>query len=88
MDLLGDDYPYSSTALSGKHALVCGASKGIGAATAKFLAKAGASVTVCARNTEALDELCTELSSLGNGSHSSLTLDLENTEAINQRSSL
>ena len=82
MDLLGDDYPYSTTALSGKHALVCGASKGIGAATAKILAKAGANVTVCARNTEALNKLCDELSTLGNGSHSALTLDLENTEAI------
>ena len=82
MDLLGDDYPYSTTALSGKHALVCGASKGIGAATAKFLARAGANVTVCARNTEALNELCDELSTLGSGSHSALTLDLENTEAI------
>ena len=82
MDLLGDDYPYSNTALKGKHALVCGASKGIGAATAKILAKAGASVTVCARNTEALNGLCIELSTLGSGSHSSLPLDLENTESI------
>lgn len=82
MDLLGTDYPYSSSALVGKHALVCGASKGIGAATAKFLAKAGANVTVCARNSDALDDLCNELSTLGNGSHSSLVLDLENTDAI------
>ena len=45
MDLLGTDYPFVSTALRGKHALVCGASKGIGEATAKMLAKAGADVT-------------------------------------------
>ena len=45
MDWLGDDYPFSSNALSGKHAIVCGASKGIGAATAKMLAKAGDNVT-------------------------------------------
>ena len=62
MDLLGSDYPYSTSALVGKHALVCGASKGIGAATAKMLAKAGANVTVCARNGEALTTLCEELS--------------------------
>mgnify|MGYP001240960912 CR=1 FL=1 len=40
MDWLGDDYPFSTTALVGKHAIVCGASKGIGAATAQMLAKA------------------------------------------------
>ena len=82
MDLLGDSYPYSPTALAGKHALVCGASKGIGAATAKMMAKAGANVTVCARNQEALDALCAELCELGNGAHASLALDLEDTEAI------
>ena len=84
MDLLGDDYPYSNTALRGKHALVCGASKGIGAATAKILAKAGASVTVCARNTESSNELCIELSTIEIGSHASLPLAHSNTDAINQ----
>lgn len=82
MDLLGNDFPYSTDALVGKHALVCGASKGIGAATAKMLAKAGASVTVCARNGEALIDLCEELAELGDGEHSSLILDLEDTSAI------
>jgi|TARA_B100001094_G_scaffold312209_1_gene348653 3-oxoacyl-[acyl-carrier protein] reductase len=82
MDLLGTDYPYSTSALSGKHALVCGASRGIGAATAKMLAKAGADVTVCARNQQALDKLCMEMSSLGNGSHHALVLDLEETHAL------
>ncbi|MGB2392739.1 MAG: SDR family NAD(P)-dependent oxidoreductase, partial [Poseidonia sp.] len=57
MDLLGDDYPFSSTALKGKHAFVCGASKGIGEATAKMMAKAGADITVCARNGAALTAL-------------------------------
>jgi 3-oxoacyl-[acyl-carrier protein] reductase len=82
MDLLGNDYPYSTSALTGKHALVCGASKGIGAATAKMLAKAGADVTVCARNEEALNQLCQELKTLGNGNHHALPLDLEDTESI------
>ena len=35
MDLLNGDYPFAATALQGKHAFVCGASKGIGEATAK-----------------------------------------------------
>ena len=47
--------------LKGKHAFVCGASKGIGEATAKMLAKAGADITVCARNGDALTALCETL---------------------------
>ena len=50
MDWLGTDFPFSPTALVGKHAIVCGASKGIGAATAKMLAKSGATVTAVSRN--------------------------------------
>ena len=82
MDLLGTDYPFVSTALHGKHALVCGASKGIGEATAKMLAKAGADVTVCARNGAALTALCTEMATLGNGRFQALMLDLEETDSI------
>ena len=82
MDLLGDDYPYSNTALKGKHALVCGASKGIGRATAMMMAKAGANVTVCARNAASLATLCDELSHLGGGEHAPLALDLEDQDAI------
>ena len=82
MDLLGTDFPYASNALQGKHALVCGASKGIGRATAMMMAKAGANVTVCARNAASLSELCDELSSLGEGDHASLVLDLEDQAAI------
>ncbi|RPG67841.1 MAG: SDR family oxidoreductase [Euryarchaeota archaeon TMED99] len=82
MDLLGNDYPYSSTALSGKHVLVCGASKGIGAATAKMMAKAGADVTVSARSHDDLVHLCEELTQLGSGQHAPLVLDLEDTSSI------
>ena len=48
MDLLGADFPFNAEALAGKRALVCGASGGIGAATARMMAKAGASVVVAA----------------------------------------
>ncbi len=82
MDLLGDDFPYANTALKGKHALVCGASKGIGRATAMMMAKAGANVTVCARNAASLATLCDELSNLGSGEHAPLALDLEDQDAI------
>ena len=69
MDLLGKDYPYSRSSLSGKHALIFGASKGIGAATAKMMACAGADVTICASNQDSLDELTSELVNLGEGRH-------------------
>ena len=85
MDLLGDDFPYATTALQGKHALVCGASKGIGRATAQMMAKAGANVTVCARNAGSLKTLCEELTELGPGKHTAMTLDLENQEAISEQ---
>jgi 3-oxoacyl-[acyl-carrier protein] reductase len=82
MDLLNEQFPYSTTALSGKHAMVCGASKGIGEATAKMLAKAGADVTVCARNGAALNALCESLAGLGSGRHQALMVDLEDTESL------
>jgi len=47
--------------LAGKHALVCGASEGIGRATAIALASMGANVTVLARRQDKLDELAAAL---------------------------
>src|SRR5687767_2030314 len=47
--------------LAGKHALVCGASEGIGRATARELALLGADVTVLARRAEMLEAVATAL---------------------------
>jgi 3-oxoacyl-[acyl-carrier protein] reductase len=47
--------------LNGKHALVCGASQGIGLATAKALAELGADVTLLARRAEVLREAAEQL---------------------------
>ena len=82
MDLLGKDYPYSRSSLSGKHALIFGASKGIGAATAKMMACAGADVTICARNQDSLDKLTSELVNLGEGRHNSRVVDLEDLDKL------
>lgn len=47
--------------LKGKRALVCGGSKGIGFASARLLANAGASVTLLARDKQELEEAIREL---------------------------
>ncbi len=51
--------------LSGKTAIVTGASSGIGYATAVTLARAGAAVVIYARRKERLDELAAEISAQG-----------------------
>jgi len=47
--------------LHGRHALVCGASQGIGRAAAMALATRGADVTILARNRDALADTCAAL---------------------------
>ncbi|MGI9197659.1 MAG: SDR family NAD(P)-dependent oxidoreductase [Candidatus Nanopelagicales bacterium] len=51
--------------LTGRRALVTGASRGIGRAIALAYARAGADVAILARNAEALDDLAVEITSLG-----------------------
>lgn len=55
--------------LSGRHAVITGASRGIGAAVARRLAHAGADVTLVARNRAALDGVADELRALGGRVH-------------------
>ena len=80
-DLLNDNFPYAENILAGRTALVCGASKGIGRASAMMLARAGARVIACARSAEVLDQLIRELNGSG---HEALVLDLEDVEAVRE----
>lgn len=62
--------------LDGKHALVCGASKGIGRECARLMAARGAQLTLLARSADALDALVKEIEAAG-GTARALVLDLE-----------
>ncbi len=63
--------------LDGRTALVTGASRGIGAATATALSRAGARVALVARDRRALEALAVELG----GDHVPITADLADAEA-------
>jgi 3-oxoacyl-[acyl-carrier protein] reductase len=69
--------------LTGRHALVCGASQGIGRATAFELAELGASVTLLSRSADALQALAAELPATQAGqTHRPLAVDMLDTEAL------
>ena len=61
--------------LSGRHAVVCGSSQGIGRAIALELASLGAAVTVMARNPERLEAVIAELSTTAGQSHRMIVAD-------------
>ncbi len=67
--------------LSGRVALVTGASQGIGRACALRLAKDGATVAVTARNQEKLNELVSEITAAG-GKAAAFTLDVADEEQV------
>ena len=69
--------------LTGKSALVCGASKGIGKATALALAGLGARVTLLARNASELSSAADEINAkYGHGRATPLVADLDNHETL------
>ncbi|MFE9686578.1 SDR family NAD(P)-dependent oxidoreductase [Streptomyces sp. NPDC006285] len=67
--------------LTGKIVLITGASRGIGAASARLFAKEGASVVLAARSTDALDRIVQEIRADG-GVADAVTLDLADRVSI------
>ena len=68
--------------LTGKHALVCGASEGIGRAPARELALLGADVTLLARRADVLATLADELPRKDGQQHGWLAADVLDTERL------
>lgn len=70
--------------LTGKHALVCGGSQGIGLATALELAQLGADVTLLSRRDEALRDAVASLPCRGNQQHAYVVADVSQTFELGQ----
>jgi 3-oxoacyl-[acyl-carrier protein] reductase len=64
------------------NAMVCGASQGIGKATAEMLATSGANVTLVARDAEKLQSVLDGLSQNGTQHHQILVADFTNNSAV------
>ena len=70
--------------LTGKTALVCGSTAGIGKATAMELASLGARIVLMARNPEKLSETLAELPSDEDQKHDALAVDFSDIAAFKQ----
>jgi len=68
--------------LDGKHALVCGASRGIGQAIAEVLAEAGASVTLLARDAARLAAVRSGLAAGAGQRHHTIAVDVSDAAAL------
>lgn len=71
-----------NVSLQGKRALVCGASRGIGRATAQALADLGASVAVLARNRDALNETLATLAADAGQAHMAVPADTTDVDSL------
>lgn len=68
--------------LSGRRALVCGSTQGIGRATAERLAALGACITLLARDAAALATVRAALPSVSGAEHDALTADFRDPAAV------
>jgi NAD(P)-dependent dehydrogenase (short-subunit alcohol dehydrogenase family) len=69
------------SALAGRHALVTGAGRGIGRATALAIADAGASLTLVSRSADELEEVAAEVGAR-NGSAQAVVADVTDAAAV------
>ena len=70
--------------IDGQRALVTGASRGVGLASAVALAQAGATVTLVARSEPELKDVCSEIRAAG-GQCDYLVLDVTDSRAVNKQ---
>jgi 3-oxoacyl-[acyl-carrier protein] reductase len=70
--------------LSGKRAVVCGSTQGIGKASAIELALLGASITLVARNETTLKQVLTELPTKANQKHDYLLADFSDVKQVEE----
>lgn len=71
--------------LTGKNAVVCGASQGIGRAIAIELAKCGANVVLVARNEESLRKVLRELPAAKTQNHNFIVADFSEPEELRKK---
>lgn len=82
MEKMENISPLANNALDGRHAIVCGASAGIGRSTALTLAAAGAELTLISRSADKLTALANECHNAGSPTVHVLPIDLEDGRAI------
>jgi 3-oxoacyl-[acyl-carrier protein] reductase len=71
--------------LTGKKAMVCGSTQGIGKATAKRMAEQGASITLVARNEDALKKTLAELPGGSMQKHDYICADFNQPEELKKK---
>ena len=74
-----------NTHLSGKNALVCGSSRGIGKSVAFELANLGANVTMVARNGTAMANILPELKTANGQKHDFLVADFTDSDDLSKK---
>jgi FlaA1/EpsC-like NDP-sugar epimerase len=70
--------------LAGKAVVITGASSGIGQATAEAFARAGASIVLAARGTDALEAVAQKCRGLGSPNAIAVTTDVTDAEAVRE----